>query len=305
MDELIENGPIVAQLDLYQDLIEWNKNLEKCVNEIYKHNTQEEHIGKYYVTIVGYGYSYNKYYWLVQNSIGVESCKISKIEFGQIGIERIAFSVPYIENSISKKDINISFVDIDDACQLLISNNSLIDEWENSLEIVFKNNKSNNRFYYQCNHNQILNKTEINCFYPNSKYFSRTGFYIFNNWQSLGKNNIFNLDETFKSKFFYFYGYDTLDFFSTNKIYISDKGSMIILNYIPQEKSETDIPLIYPNINSSKYLTNCNEVKSNKDLITNFIYCKLGEDEIEYFGDFNKDNIISYSVLCGKKSKLD
>ena len=79
MDELIENGPIVAQLDLYQDLIEWNNNPEKCFDEVYKHKTQEEHIGKYYVTIVGYGYSYNKYYWLVQNSIGVEQCNISKL----------------------------------------------------------------------------------------------------------------------------------------------------------------------------------------------------------------------------------
>ena len=110
IDELIKNGPLVAQVDLFQDLIEFNNNKEKCINDIYRYNIENnKYIGKYFVTIIGYGYSNNKYYWIVQNSLGIDSCILSKIEFGQIRIERIAFSEPYISNDIEIKiPINIT-----------------------------------------------------------------------------------------------------------------------------------------------------------------------------------------------------
>ena len=149
MDELIINGPLVAQVDLYQDLIDFNNNKEKCKNEIYIHNSENKLIGKYFVTIIGYGYQNNKFFWVVQNSLGDKNCILTKIEFGQIGIERIAFSEPYIiKESEIKKNIDIEFNEITDTCDLIIKNKSLIDEWNDTLEINFKNNNSNDKFYY-------------------------------------------------------------------------------------------------------------------------------------------------------------
>jgi hypothetical protein len=302
MDELITNGPVVCQIDLYPDFIEWNKNYNKCVDDIYEYNSDDNtYIGKYFATIIGYGFSNNKYYWLIQNSIGEENCIFNKIEFGQIGIERVAFSEPYIKNeSDIPKNVNISFVNITDSCELIISNISSIDEWYDSLEIKYQNDNKND-FYYFCSKNDILNESDINCYYEKTQYFLEKGFYNFNSWKSLGKKNLFNLDLSFQEKEFYFFGYDKLDILVSKDIYISKNGSAILLNYIPNEKDEENIPKIYSSIYSNKELRNCKKIQSKKDLIFNYIYCNLTEDEIEYFGDPSKDNYISYSVLCGKK----
>ena len=302
MDELVKNGPLMAQVDLYQDLIDLINNQEKCINEIYAHNTEEDKlIGKYFLTIVGYGHQENKYYWLVQNSLGNRNCVLTKIEFGQIGIERVAFSEPYIiQESEMKKNIDVSFYNITDTCDLILTNNSLIEQWNDTLEINFRNNNSD-IFYYQCNKNNLLNKTEINCFYENANINLKKGIYEFNTWKSIGKNNIFNLDETFNQKKFNFYGYNNLNYLISKNIFISKAGSMIILNNIPNQKNEINIPKIYPNINSNIELSNCKIINSNKDILFNYIYCNLTENEIEYFGDYNKNNYISYTVLCGKK----
>ena len=302
MDELVKNGPLVAQVDLYQDLIDLINNQEKCIIEIYAHNTEEDElIEKYFVTIVGFGHQENKYYWLVQNSLGNTNCVLTKIEFGQIGIERIAFSEPYIiQESEIKTNIDASFYNITDTCDLILTNNSLIEQWNDTLEINFRNNNSD-IFYYQCNKNNLLNKTEINCFYENANINLQKGIYEFNTWKSIGKNNIFNLDETFNQKKFNFYGYNNLNYLISKNIFISKAGSMIILNNIPNQKNEINIPKIYPNINSNIELSNCKIINSNKDILFNYIYCNLTENEIEYFGDYNKNNYISYTVLCGKK----
>ena len=301
MDELITNGPLVAQVDLYQDLIDWNKNKEKCIDEIYIHNIDNKLIGKYFVTIIGYGYQKNKFYWLVQNSLGDKNCILTRIEFGQIGIERIAFSEPYIvKESEIKKNIVLSFDKITDSCDLIIKNNSLIDEWNDTLEINFKNNNSNDKFYYQCNTNKLINKTEINCYYENSNINLQKGSYEFDNYKSSEKNNVFYLDESFKYKKFNFYGHNELNYFISKNIYVSKKGSQIILNNIPNHNNEMIIPKIYPNIKSQIELSNCKKIELNKDLKFNFIFCNLTDLEIKYF-DYIKDNYISYNVLCGQK----
>ena len=179
----------MAQVDLYQDLVDLINNQEKCIIEIYAHNTEEDElIAKYFVTIVGFGHQEKKYYWLVQNSLGNTNCVLTKIEFGQIGIERIAFSEPYIiQESEIKKNIDVSFYNITDTCDLILTNNSLIEKWNDTLEINFRNNNSD-IFYYQCNKNNLLNKTEINCFYENANINLQKGIYEFNTWKSLGKN---------------------------------------------------------------------------------------------------------------------
>ena len=301
LDELITNGPVVAQVDLYQDLIDWNNDKEKCIDEIYIHYTENELIGKYFVTIIGYGQEGDKFYWLVQNSLGDMNCILIKIEFGQIGIEKIAFSEPYItKESEIKKNIDISFDKITDTCDLIITNNSLIDEWNDTLEINFKNDNPNNKFYYQCNTNKLINKTGMNCYYENANINLQKGSYEFETWKSLGKNNIFNLDETFKDKKFNFYGYNKLDYLVSKNVYISKKGSQIMLNNIPNQKNEMIIPKIYSNINASIELSNCRKIGTKEHLIFNYIYCNLTETEVEYF-DYIKDNYISYNVFCGKK----
>ena len=58
------------------------------------------------VVIVGFGYINSKYYWLIQNSLGSDFCDngFLKIEFGEIGIENIVFSQPYIQNESGRGD---------------------------------------------------------------------------------------------------------------------------------------------------------------------------------------------------------
>ena len=169
MEELITNGPVIVQFDLYQDLMDKNNNQEKFIDETHTHNTENKLIGKHFVTILEYGHERDKFYWLVQNSFGDMNCILIKIEFGQICFERIAFSGSYIlkENEI-KNNTDISFNKITDTCDLIITNNSSIDELNATLEINFKNNDPNNKFYYQFNTNKLINKTEMNCYYENA-----------------------------------------------------------------------------------------------------------------------------------------
>ena len=99
LDQIINKGPVVSRLSLHQDFIAFIKNKEKCKNEIYRYDGQSPFSASHAVIIVGYGFSNNRYYWLIQNTLGTDSCDngFMKIEFGQIGIENVAFSEPYIE----------------------------------------------------------------------------------------------------------------------------------------------------------------------------------------------------------------
>ena len=56
-------------------------------------------VGGHAIIVVGYGFLNGKFYWQIQNSWGPNVCDngFIKIEFGQVNIEVVAFSEPYIE----------------------------------------------------------------------------------------------------------------------------------------------------------------------------------------------------------------
>ena len=62
-------------------------------SEIYKYDGHSNYTGGHAVVIVGYGYENSKYYWLIQNSWGTNFCGdgFLKVEFGEIGIEKVVF----------------------------------------------------------------------------------------------------------------------------------------------------------------------------------------------------------------------
>ncbi len=110
MDQLINNGPLVTSILAYADL--YDLIGPNCKNIIYKYDGKSDYGGAHAVVIVGYGYQDSKYYWIIQNSWGDTFCDngFAKIEFGQINIENIAFSEPYIETAEdpAKKEISVN-----------------------------------------------------------------------------------------------------------------------------------------------------------------------------------------------------
>ena len=108
IDQLINYGPVVSSIRAYSDL--YDLIGPNCKNEIYKYDGESEYEGGHAVVIVGYGYQDSKYYWIIQNSWGEYFCDngFAKIEFGEINIEKVAFSEPYIENEENIEEKNIS-----------------------------------------------------------------------------------------------------------------------------------------------------------------------------------------------------
>ena len=121
MDQLITNGPMVTGIMAYSDfsgLIGSN-----CKNIIYKYDGYSFYRGGHAVVIVGYGYQDSKFYWLIQNSWGKDFCDngFAKVEFGEINIENVAFSEPYIESEEDSeiKEISVK-LSIRDDCRFEI-----------------------------------------------------------------------------------------------------------------------------------------------------------------------------------------
>ena len=122
IDQLINYGPVVADIDVYEDLFYFGLE-PNCGNNIYSYDGISKEVGGHGVVIIGYGYEDSKYYWLVQNSWGEQSCNggFYKIEFGQIGIERITFSEPVISDDEDYNEIEMT-IDVSQICELNILN---------------------------------------------------------------------------------------------------------------------------------------------------------------------------------------
>ena len=123
-------------------------------SEIYKYDGNSNYTGGHAVVIVGYGYENSKYYWLIQNSWGTNFCGdgFLKVEFGEIGIEKVAFSEPYIpDNNSTSKNISATFT-LNENCNLEF--NTGIDEIKETFELHFQNVDSSD------------SECIINLFYP-------------------------------------------------------------------------------------------------------------------------------------------
>ena len=305
LDQLINYGPVIADIDVYEDF-DALYNSDNC-SEIYKYDGYSNYTGGHAVVIVGYGYEDSKYYWIIQNSWGTNFCGdgFAKIEFGEIGIEKVSFSEPYIpENNSTEKTINAHFT-LTKECNFKF--NTEIDEIQEPFELYFQNvENSSSEFYYQCSLSPLVNsKNEGICNFNFYNTYEPKGYYKYKNYESINNKNIYNLDfSSLTENQFYFYGVDYIDYFYEYNYYISEEGSGIILYYSIYENDLSLLPKIYPNINIEQALSNCTIISEAFDENDYYIYCRIKKEEINYF-DSNKNLPMTYDILCGTKEPMN
>jgi hypothetical protein len=309
IDELITNGPFVTGYTIYEDFyILENKSM--CGSDyVYTYDEKSEVVGGHAVVIVGYGFQNNKFYWLIQNSWGYEFCDdgFIKIEFGQVGIEKVAFAEPYFhkENVTEKKHISVNFVEQDEICRIQVKTNSNTSDLVNTLEIRFRNEERLNDYTYHCNKVILKTKGEVViCYYERWNFFAYKGIYKFHSFSSLGDENEFVLDEGFKNMQFNNLGYDEIFSEIYEYYFISDEGSRILMYYYPNREDEEKIlPTIYADFDLVNPLSNCHIIKGMSDDFS-YVYCDITREELNYFQDFSweekdRDDIdLAYPILC-------
>ena len=315
MDQLLTNGPVVTAIDVYEDFINLHMDPERCHNEVYTYDGKSELLGGHAITIVGYGFLNGKYYWLVQNSWGEDTCDkgFVKIEFGQVGVENVAFSDPYVpEEGVTPVDLTVQFKNIDEECYLNVRTSDDHDKWENSLEVQFNNEKVSQNFNFQCGTTAVpLQARQLKCYFEWFNYFGFKGIYKFVGSNSLGIKNNFILDDSFKGKSVYYYGMDDImPYFEgmSQYFFVSQEGSRILFFYENYGLNADEYSPIYPNEDSKNALSDCHKVQLNVEgQIKELIYCDLKKEEIEYFDDFSKQSEIPliYYIFCGTKYSTD
>ena len=309
IDQLNTNGPVVSAIKVYGDFVDWHNDPIKCHNEIYSYDGKSELYGGHAVTIVGYGFINNQFYWLIQNSWGQDTCDkgFVKVEFGQIGVENIAFSEPYIpEEGITPINLTVSFDSIDSKCNMKVHTTSSYEKWQNSLDLLFKLENGSKDFNFQCSTTSMpLKGKELKCYYQRQNYFANKGVYQLVGSNSLGDNNNFILDDSFNKISFTYYGIDTIMpiFPYYQYFFISEEGDRIAFYYESENLNQVDFSPIYPSVNDERALSNCHKVNFNLNgEDTNLIYCDITKDEIDYFDYYNNDDgELVYNYLCGLK----
>ena len=313
MDQLIKNGPVTCGISVYSDFMDWNKDTKKCHDHVYSYDGKSEYLGGHAMTLVGYGFMENKFYWLIQNSWSDKYCDkgFVKIEFGQVHVEQVSFTDIYDpEEGTKPDDVSVSFDNIDEFCYLHIKSNDL-DKWKNSLNINYKSEDDKWRFDYQCSPVTYPGQQpKLYCFYDYWNYNHPRLNFNFKGSESLGAYNKFSLHDSFSANGFKFWGYDTIGMFQeltsehNQMFFISEEGSRIILFYNAYDDFRTDLPYIYSNKNSENPLSGCYKKKLYRNDYTYYvIYCSIKENELDYFEDYSNasDSPMVYNVLCGYK----
>ena len=305
IDQLITKGPLVVRFNVYNDFYYLNKSVCEKEDYIYTYDEISPMAGGHAVTLVGYGFLNEKFYWLIQNSWGEKFCDngFIKMEFGQAGIEAAAFSDPYFheENTTNKTNINVKFIEQNSICEITVDTDSNYSEWNNTLEIQFKNEEKNKNFVYHCSKIDIKEKGEIiKCYNEIRNYFSYKGKYTFQGYEALGDENQFILDEKFKTLEFEFLGYNSINAPISEYYFVSDEGSRILMSFRPNRyDEEIKFPTIYVGKNLNKSLSNCNIIEGFP-----YAYCDISKEELNYFDEFSWDNRtdsdfdLHYFVLC-------
>ncbi len=306
MDQLINYGPVSSSIKIYYDFYKL-KNAKQCSNIIYKYDGTSNFNGGHAVVIVGYGYENSKYYWLIQNSWGETFCDkgFAKIEFGQIGIERVAFSEPDTSTAStnSTSDISVNMI-LNEDCNMKFTTNS--EDEDNSFEMEFKNadssDESNSNFYYQCGIVNLKGKKEGLCFYNMDAFNNSKGYYKYDSYKSLKNNNVFNIDlSALSNNQFYYHGDDYIDSWAEdeNILYVSDAGSKIFLFDYTYKIGDLKI---YPNENSKTPLSNCKTITLDEENFLYGVYCEITQDELNNFDASNNSPLV-YDIFCGAKEK--
>ena len=317
MDQLIKNGPVVSSIFIYDDFRKWVHKKESfgekvCSEEIYSYDGFSGNEGYHAVVITGYGKIGTKYYWLIQNSWGEAFCdnSFTKIEFGQIGIERVSFFEPQNVSKIfeSPKKISLEFKNIsNDNCSLDIAVlNNGEDDWKDTVEIKLQNSDNHKYFSYFCGLNTVKIKgrdiKKINCHYSKKNLDSYEGIYRYMGYNSLGEENIFNLDDSFNKAYLHFYGNNLISYMDSSNTpfyHISEEGSIICFKYNNSEYTKLTTKFYLEFGKDKIELSNCkiNEM-ANWD---KFIYCNITKDEIKSFkekvGQSLKSSLI-YGANC-------
>ena len=308
MDQLVRKGPVVSQIRVYKDFY---NIVSEDPDYIYNYDNKSELIGEHDIVIVGYGYSetYDKYYWIIQNSWGEKwhGNGLLNVEFGQIGIEHIAFSEPYIPNE-EKNDVYFSLNKFDEQCYLYINiTNDTYQNMENTLEIELKNKKSDNSFFYQCSKVTNLNENEhtIKCYMEwNKLYQNEKGEYDLTKYTSLEEENNFILDDKETNFGFNYLGIPFLKPVETNPFYfISGEGSRISFLLVKDKNEKKYFTKIYPSKNADKSLSDCH-IFNLEDNKYDLVYCNIQENELDYFKyDIDYSPLYTES-LCGAWTSL-
>ena len=297
IDELTTNGPMFTGINVYRDFMELHKNAALCAKTIYSHNGVFDDESGHAVTIVGYGFQDNKYYWVMQNSWGEDDCDkgLFKVEFGQINAEKVSFSEPYIEN---KEAITTKITvtgKVDNSCHLLLNTSMNLKTWISPLNIKFKHQSENSFYNTFCGLHGFQNQQkEIICYYDYSNFLNGyKGTYEFHSIESLGKENQFEALNDLKQLRFYYYGIDDFNPLSgVSKFYVSEEGSRFSFLYLPKGKITN--PLLMPNIKKQKQL-NCKLEQFNKFILG---YCEIKNDDLNNFFDEDPSSIYNVISLC-------
>ena len=306
IDQLVNFGPITAGIIVYRDFYSLIGN-NQCKNQIYKYDGTSASVGGHAVVIVGYGYENNKYYWLTQNSWGTNFCDngFAKIEFGELEIENVAFSEPYIESeSTSEGDISAKMT-LQDDCRITYSTES--NNYEN-FELNFDNDKSkeNNNLYYHCGKDPKVKENSGICSFNYECLNAEKGYFTYKNSSMLRSNNKLTLDfSSFNQNQFYYYGADYIDviYVETVPFYVSQSGSGITLLFSSFSGKDTNlVSKIYPNKDISTPFSNCKLTDIELDTDYYLLNCKLTQDDIDNIPQ-NNDLPIAYDILCGRKEK--
>ena len=236
-----------------------------------------------------------------------------KIEFGQCGIENVAFSEPYIEEEGKNPyEIKLTYKKMNEDCTLDMSYNSEdLEKWENTLEFNFKSEDDKSNFNIQCGalYSEKLGK-KFTCYYEQKYYLNPMEKFKFKEYKSLGKGNRFIFDPTLEIKDFTYYG---LSHISSNQIinkkfFISEEGSKAILYFQEEDKDKNYLPPIYSNDHSAIPLSDCKKIIINEEEENhNLIICDLKAKEIDYFDECKEENNspMVYDILCGKKQSAN
>ena len=301
MDQLVTNGPVVTGIDVYEDFMDWHYDTERCKNDVYTYDGESMLLGGHAIVIVGYGFLNSKYYWLVQNSWGEDVCDngFLKIEFGQIGVEAVAFSEPYIHKEIDNpKDIPVEFEYLDEFCDMELSTTASLEDWQNTLDLGFKNTRTNKPFNYQCSSVNTIQGKVNKCYFEYNNIYTDKGLYRLDNSKSLGEENTFSLSRPLSQKEFIFSGYDDIFPIYSYNLFVSQEGSKIVFLFVMWGEDSTPPP-IYANAGSLNPLSDCQYLNlGGNDLI----YCDIKQNELDYFQDIETGySPMYYDIFCGYK----
>lgn len=299
MDQLINFGPVVTNILAYDDFHSFFDK-KNCPNEVYTYNGWSQYSGGHSMVIVGYGFLNNKYYWLIQNSWD-KGCDngLVKIEFGQVDVELVSFSEPYIEDkNATQKRIDLTLHSFNYECNLKITTESSLDDWISPLSLRFENSEEKNvenYLRYICGVNSLYNDSKVlNCYYEYNTLKFVQGEYKLKDYESLGKENTFYIKDLMET--IYIYGIYDIETITDYPLYFSEIGSRIIFQ-IKFLGLNDSLPSLFFYEQKKFIFLNCN-IYNARISDFNLIYCDFGENELNFL------KLISYSTigftnLCG------